>query len=173
MEVADASGATRARPRGGFALFSAYAGVVLSLATGPAIMLGGLFAGADWWIPVLVGAAIGLFVAPFALANWRMIGRVQDESILLRDRGRFAAGEIVAVRPAALAEENGVALTLRFADGGMPPFETEYVCPESRGYALGDRIPAIVEPESGLFAIPSRRQWRGMRGSPDLAGRLG
>lgn len=160
MEMGDASGATRARPRGAFGLVVAYGGVVLTLAAGPAIMCTGLLAGADWWIPVLVGAAISVFVIPFALANGRMIGREQREAALLSRRGRFALGEVVAIRPAVFADEDGVALTLRFADLGAPVFEVEYVCAASRGYALSDRIPALVEPESGLFAIPTKRQAR-------------
>jgi|GEM_PF-2302107 len=165
MEVGDASGATRAMPRGGFAQFCAYAGVMLTLAIGPAVMVAGLFAGADWWIPTLAGAAITVFATPFAIANWRMVGRVQREATLLRDRGRYAVGEVVAVRPRALAEEDGVALTLRFTVDGVAPFEVEYVCPAARGYTVGDGIPAIVDQESGLFAIPSARQLRGMRGA--------
>ncbi|OJX76733.1 hypothetical protein [Leifsonia sp. 71-9] len=165
MEMGDASGATRPRPRGALGLFLAYGGVVATLAVGPAIMCVGLVAGADWWIPMLVGAALSVFVIPFALAKWRMIGRQQREAALLGERGRLARGEVVAIGPAMFADEDGVTLTLRFADLDVPAFQVEYVCAAARGYEVGDRIEALVDPETGLFAIPSERQRRALRGT--------
>lgn len=159
MTVINQSGGVPATPIARTWRFAMYALGALMCLTGPIFIVSGVVGehGVGRMIVVAVGVLTSVFLIPLGVGMTSVMSEDHRGSVRLAEVGVPASAEVMAMKHTSYDGEDRVALTLRFAGPGITPFQATYHCANDRTLGVGDRLPAIVDPATNLYAIPNRR----------------
>ncbi|MFB7252368.1 hypothetical protein [Microbacterium sp. NPDC056234] len=144
---------TQVRRRSLVSRLASYAGGVIGLLAGPAMMIT-LGAVGAFELPSLIGGvAIIIVVGGLGLATIVSTSRMQRRVHRLEERGRLATAEVLDPRSVSLGEETGVEVTLRISGPGVPVFETTHRGTDGDIERLGSSFRVIVDPSDGAYMI--------------------
>ncbi|MBB5874125.1 hypothetical protein F4553_007559 [Allocatelliglobosispora scoriae] len=130
---------------------------VLVCLPGPVLLffaatVGEITAGERWGLAAggVFTTLVGVFWA-VVIGRWERSARRDAER--LNEVGVTAVAEIVAIAPAIVGDDNGIALSLRISGPGVEPFDAVSECMADPSLVVGARLAAVVDPADNLFAI--------------------
>lgn len=108
----------------------------------------------EWWL-LLIEILVVLILVPLGFAIWDDAGQEKVDTKRLRESGRQAVAEVVAVELIDNHDDDveTAVLSLRISGDGVPLFEATYRCPKERRFQVGARFIAIVDPSDNLFTL--------------------
>jgi hypothetical protein len=154
MDLVGASLQVPARPHPWALRAIIYFLTVIMCLTGPAFIVAGVV---NDELPItIVGIVLSVPMILFGIVISRWVAHEHAQTLRLQERGVPASAEILAITP-TFGEESGLALRMRFTGPHVTPFEAVYTCADDSSLSVGDRLGAIVDPVTNVFAIPNRR----------------
>jgi hypothetical protein len=132
-----------------------YACAGLAIAAGPALLALAILLPDDFPLGILIGAIVTLLCAPLGVFLVTWVRTEHRATLTLRERGLPATAEVLATS-LSYGEETRLVLTLSIRGPGITPFTAEHSTAEDSALSVGDRLTAIVDPRTNVFAIPVR-----------------
>lgn len=130
-----------------------YAGSVIGILAGPAMMVTLFVAGAFQWQSLVGGVAVILTLGLFSLSSIVSTVRMQRRVQRLRRHGRAAIADVADSRSVSLGEESGLEVTLRISGESVATFEVAHRGSHSAIGRLGARFPVVVDPKDQAYMI--------------------
>jgi hypothetical protein len=109
--------------------------------------------GWSWWVLVAVVVMMPVLAA-IGAEMWATANRAEADTARLRQAGRSAIAEVVAVE--VVHQEEGPdtsVLSLRISGDAVPPFDATYRGRHRPDHRVGARFDAVVDPTDNLFAL--------------------
>jgi hypothetical protein len=108
-----------------------------------------------WWVRLPVGVVVLLAMAVLGLMIWSGAEDRIADTRRLREAGRPATAEILALELEQHHDgsDDMALLTLRISGEGVPAFEATYRCTNEPALRVGAQLDATVDPTDNLFTL--------------------